>query len=418
MIGDPASQIESKPGGSSKRNNIPWPLGVTAGCMTLCVVVLVFASVPDQTALDLAVVAAVVPAIVYSWLILRLDRYEAEPRRVIVGTFFWGAVGAILFSVIAELIFAGLLVTTIGPEATSALTLVVGAPLIEEFFKGIAILVLLWRFRDEFDNVLDGLVYGALIGLGFAMTENILYFGAAYIEDGASGLGELFVARSIVDGFGHAAYTATFGAAVGWARTRYDQRRGIVAIPLLAFVLAVVQHMLWNGGALLLSGVQGEDATVFSVVLIEAPLFLLPALVVLFLIARAASRRERDILRQELADEVDHGVLTPAEYELLITDDLRQATLLQAKEQGGKPLVQRVRRFYQVAAELAFREHRLRRGERPRRGQDTPDEVYRTELALVREELAAVGLLEGAASPLALGAAPGGDPPSERQWSE
>src|SRR5262245_6392700 len=142
--------------------------------ITLCVVLIVAGSIPDETALALSVVAAVVPALAYSWLVLRLDRYEAEPRRVIVGAFGWGAVGAVFFSVIAELIFSGILATTIGPDASSVLTVAVGAPLIEEFFKGVGILILVRRFRDEFDNVLDGLVYGALIGLGFAMTENIL----------------------------------------------------------------------------------------------------------------------------------------------------------------------------------------------------------------------------------------------------
>jgi RsiW-degrading membrane proteinase PrsW (M82 family) len=396
-----SSATAGPPSGEPHHGSLPWWFWVVAGGMTLCVVGLVFASVPDQAALDLAVVAAIGPAIFYSWIVLRLDYYEAEPRRVILLTFGWGAVGAIFFSVIAELIFAGLLATTISPEATSALTIAVGAPLIEEFFKGVAILVLLRIVRDEFDSVLDGMVYGALIGLGFAMTENVLYFGAAYVEEGVSGLGQLWVVRSVIDGFGHAAYTATFGAAVGWARVRYGQRRGIVAVPVIGFVLAVVQHMLWNGGALLLAGVQGEDATIWSVVLIEAPLFLLPALIVLFLIARAAGRREHAILVEELAGEVELGTLTPAEYDLLTSHDLRRTKLRQAKERGDKSLEKRLRRYYQVAAELSFRKHHLRRGERPRHGQRSPDERYRAELALLRAELAAVGLLAVPATPAA-----------------
>jgi RsiW-degrading membrane proteinase PrsW (M82 family) len=373
--------------------------GTRQGCiyavavvMTLCVALLVTGSIPDETALALSVVAAVVPALVYSWIVLRLDRYEAEPRRVIVGTFGWGAVGAIFFSVIAELIFAGFLVTTIGPEAGSILTVAVGAPLIEEFFKGVGILFLVRRFREEFDNVLDGLVYGALIGLGFAMTENILYFGAAYAEGGLRDFGELFVARSVIDGFGHAVYTGTFGAAVGWAREQPDRGRGLVAVPVIGYVLAVVQHMLWNGGSIVILGLEGEDATIWSVVLLLAPLFLLPALVVLYLIARGASQRELEILREELAGEVDHGVLTPAEYEQLTSDAQRKAVLREAKERGGKPLARKVRRYYQVAAELAFRKYHLRRGESPKPGQHAPDELYRAELAVLRDELTAAGL--------------------------
>ena len=391
MSVDPSSMAAPPPGGS-RQGSIPWPLAAIAVGMTLCVFLLLVTSIPDQEAFDLAVVAAVVPAFAYSWLVLRLDRYEAEPRRVILGTFGWGAVGAVFFSVIAHLIFAGILTTTVGPEATSVLTVVVGAPLIEEFFKGVAILVLLRRFREEFDNVLDGLVYGALIGLGFAMTENILYFGAAYIEGGIRGLGELFVVRSVINGFGHALYTGTFGAAVGWARGRYGARRGRVAVPAVGFALAVVQHMLWNGGTIVIVGLQGDDATLWSVVLVEAPLFVLPALVILFLIARTSGQRELAILRDELAGEVDRGTLTRAEYDLLTSGPRRRATLHEAKLRGGKPLEKRLRRYYQVAAELAFRTYHLSRGERPKPGQRSPDDLYRAELAALRGELAAAGL--------------------------
>ena len=380
-------------GDSSKHGTRRGILSAAAVVMILCVALIIAGSIPDETALALSAVAAVVPALAYSWVVLRLDRYEAEPWRVIVGTFGWGAVGAILFSLIAELIFAGILVTTIGPEASSVLTVAVGAPLIEEFFKGVAILVLLRRFREEFDNVLDGLVYGALIGLGFAMTENILYFGAAYAEGGLRDFGELFVVRSVIDGFGHAAYTGTFGAAVGWARSRYDRGRGLVAVPVAGSGLAVVQHMLWNGGSIVIVGLQGEDATIWSVVLVMAPLFVLPALVVLYRIARAAGRRELAVLREELAGEVEQGALTPAEYDLLTSDRPRTTMLRTARDLGGKPLEQKLRRYYQVAAELAFRTYHLRRGEPPKPGQHAPDEIYRAELAALRTELAEFGLI-------------------------
>jgi RsiW-degrading membrane proteinase PrsW (M82 family) len=41
-----------------------------------------------------------------------------------------------------------------------------------------------WR-RFAFDGVLDGLVYAGMVGLGFAFTENILYYSRAALE-GAS----------------------------------------------------------------------------------------------------------------------------------------------------------------------------------------------------------------------------------------
>ncbi|HEY8447556.1 MAG TPA: PrsW family glutamic-type intramembrane protease [Thermomicrobiales bacterium] len=371
--------------------------GIATAVMILCVMFLVIASIPDPVALVLCVVAAVVPAAVYSWLVLRLDRYEAEPRRAILSAFGWGAVGAVLFSALAELVFAGVLSTTVGPDAADFLTVAIGAPVIEEAFKGGALLIILWFFRREFDNVLDGLVYGALIGLGFAMTENIFYFGEAYREDGAAGLGELFVARAVVSGLGHAQYTGTTGAAIGWARSRYGRGVGQYVAPVAGYVLAVLQHFLWNTGAVVIAGLKGEDLSAISLVLLMAPFFILPAVIVLYLVARTASRRELQIMREMLHDEAARGVLTPAEYQVLTTDKLRKAALTEAERRGGKALERRLRRFFQVAADLAFRRYHLRRGELLKPGQQAPDDRYREELAALRAELAAAGLTIGAA---------------------
>jgi protease PrsW len=324
---------------------------------------------------------------------------------VIALAFGWGAVGAVLFSVVAEVVFDGIVVTAVGKDAGTLLTIGIGAPIIEEFFKGIALLALLWFYREEFDNVLDGLVYGALIGLGFAMTENILYFGQAYLEHGARALAELFVVRAVIDGFGHAAYTGTTGAAVGWARSRYHQGAARFVVPIAGYGLAVFQHFLWNTGLIVIAGIQGEDASIWSVVLIEAPLFAFPALVVLYLIARTAGKRELAILKEQLAPEVDRGVLTEGEYETLTNDALRKQTLAAAKRRGGRPLVEKQRRFFQAAAELAFRKYHLSRGELPKPGQHSPEDDYRAELAHLRGELAAAGLAPGGGSPAAAAAA-------------
>jgi RsiW-degrading membrane proteinase PrsW (M82 family) len=367
-------------------------LGIVVFVAVACVVFLVAASVWDPVALPLSVGAAVVPALFYSWIVLSLDKYEKEPRRAIIAAFAWGAVGAVLFSLIAEIIFDQILITSVGEDGASFLSIAIGAPFIEEFFKGIALLVLLWFFRREFDNVLDGLVYGALIGLGFAMTENILYFGQAYFDDGARGLGQLFIVRAVIDGFGHAQYTGTTGAALGWARSRYHRGMGRIVVPFLGFGLAVFQHFLWNTGLIVIAGIQGGDASIWSVVLIEAPLFTFPSLLVLYLIARTSSRRELQILRDQLAPEVHYGVLTPDEYRTLTTEPLRREALRTAKLRGGRPLQQTLQHFFQTAAELAFRKYHLSRGEYPKPGQQAPEDAYRAELAHLREELTAGGI--------------------------
>lgn len=389
--GQPTWRAAALPGRQTAPRS-PWgrrlavgSLGCATLVVTACVVFLVVASVPDPAALGLSVAAAVVPASIYSFLVLRLDRYEAEPTRLLLGAFGWGAIGAIFFSIVVGLVFQALLQTAVNPDAGSALSAVIGAPLIEETFKGVAVLAILLVVRHELDNALDGLVYGALVGLGFAMTENVLYFGAEYLNEGFDDLGRLFIARAVIGGFGHAAYTGTFGAAIGWARSQY--RRGVwrFVVPLIGWALAVIQHMLWNGGAVVIAALQGDDANVITVVLIEGLLFIVPAVAVLLVIARIASRRELAVIREQLADEVTRGVLTPADHAMLGDPALRRAAAATARRDGPERRRQH-HRFVQVAAELAFRKHHLSRGEPLKPGQHAPEDAYRTELVALRRE--------------------------------
>lgn len=372
-----------------RRRLLRGTLGLAFLVMTLLVILIVAASVWDPVALPLSVIAAVAAAVFYSWLVLRLDRYEREPRRVLIAAFAWGAIGAVFFSLIIELVSGGILIAAVGKDAGTILTLGVGAPIIEETCKALALIGLLIWARDEFDNVLDGLVYGALIGLGFAMTENILYFGSAYIDEGLTAFGALFAVRAVIDGFGHALYTGTTGAAMGWARERHRRGKLRFIVPVIGLCLAIFQHFLWNTGLIVIASMQGEDVSAFKVALIEAPLFLLPALVILFLIARVSSRRELEIMKTYLSTEVVNGVITPEEYATVI-DNNRRALALRAAECRGRNLRALQQRFFQVAAELAFRKYHLSRGERPKPGQRAPEDAYRDELILLRSKLTGV----------------------------
>lgn len=383
-----ASERLPRPAGPWRRRLTRFSVGAGILGLTACTVLLIAAALEfNWLALAIASVAAIVPAVIYSLLVLRLDRYEREPARAVLAAFGWGAVAAVLLAVILEAITGSVLIFAVGQDAANLLNSVVGAPLIEETTKGIALLALLWWFGDEFDNVLDGLVYGALIGLGFAMTENILYLGSEYIDGGARALGELFVIRVILDGFGHAVYTATTGAAVGWSRSQYRRGIGRFIVPMLGWSLAVLQHFLWNGSLFLVSGLLGKDASLWHVVLIQAPLFTFAPLLVLWLIARVAGRRELEILRTQLAPEVAWGVLTPDEYATLTDPERRRQATISARSRGGRPLRAKQRRFFDVASDLAFRKYHLSRGERPKPNQHAPEDAYRAELAHLRAEL-------------------------------
>src|SRR5215218_9740426 len=352
------------------------------------VVLLVVAAVPDRLGLLLSVTAASIPALIYATIVLRLDRYEIEPLRAVLACFAWGAVGAILFSLATGLLFQFAIAEALGAEAAEVASVVIGAPLVEESFKGIAVLAVLIFARDEIDSTLDGLVYGALIGVGFAMTENILYFGQAYLEGGLGEFGTLVLGRAVLGGLGHPAYTAITGAAIGWSRGRHGRGIARVIVPILGWALAVALHVAWNGGLVLTSVLMDQDAGLLKLVAIQTAIVIVPAVLVLYAIARMSARHELKILREELRAEVERGTITHAEYEAIVDAKERQRALASARARGGRALRRRQQAFFNTAADLAFRNHHRHQGELSKPSQTTRDDTDRERLFALRSELA------------------------------
>lgn len=354
----------------------------------LCNLLIIINSVPDFRAFWLGLLAAVLPALLYAALILAFDRYEPEPWRNLLGAFGWGALVATLFSIVFGALADDILKAVWGDDLGGQLTLFVGLPLIEETFKGLALLALLFLFRGEFDGILDGLVYGALIGLGFAMTENILYLGQAYLDGGLGGLGQLFLAREVFGGLGHALYTGTIGAAVGWARLRYGRGWSRLVVPLTGWALAVLQHSLWNASPRTLAPLRADLHPTLAAAL-QTVFFITPGLAILTLIAVRSLRTESRLMREHLDDEVARGVLTREEFDLLTHERRHQTALLAAFRDGGFRRWSLQQRFFQAAAELALCKEHERQGE-PQAPEifGSPDDEFRERLQTLRAELA------------------------------
>jgi hypothetical protein len=84
--------------------------------------------------------------------------------------------------------------------------------------------------------------------MGFAFTENVVYLTFAVLQGGPQGLMQAVYIRALLGGFNHAAFTATTGAALGYAWTR-PALRGRWLIPALGLALAILQHVVWNAVA-------------------------------------------------------------------------------------------------------------------------------------------------------------------------
>jgi protease PrsW len=97
-----------------------------------------------------AVPLAFIPAFLFSWFIYWLDRYEKEPRWLLIMAFVWGGfvavIGAIIGSIILDVGFTAVLQDeTLAEVASGSIT----APFVEEFWKGLAVLAVVLIFRKE-----------------------------------------------------------------------------------------------------------------------------------------------------------------------------------------------------------------------------------------------------------------------------
>ncbi|HEX3641046.1 MAG TPA: PrsW family glutamic-type intramembrane protease, partial [Ktedonobacteraceae bacterium] len=179
-----------------------------------------------------------IPAISINLLVNFMDRFKREPWFLRLAAFLWGAIIAIPPAVFVEQFIDGIISNWWGAYPNIALhSFLQGldAGVTEETVKGLGLLLLFIVLRDEFDNVTDGIVYGALIGAGFAMVENVVNF-----VNPRDLLG-LIVGRIVLGWFCHSTFTVCFGAALGYIRHTRVRWQHIV-IPLLGYLLAVGLH--------------------------------------------------------------------------------------------------------------------------------------------------------------------------------
>jgi RsiW-degrading membrane proteinase PrsW (M82 family) len=292
---------------------------------------------------------AVVPVPFYVMLALWLDRYEAEPPRVLARTFVWGATVAICMAMLVNSYAEGLVGSAFGDHAASLFGAVVSAPVVEELAKGLALLILYRGMVDEFDGVVDGVVYAAMVGLGFAMVENVQYYGSALAEGEHSSV-VTFVVRGMMAPFAHPFFTSMIGIGLGVARE--DPHRGRRHVPpLIGLGAAMALHSLWNL-------VTSDDRWFLGAYV----LVMVPAFVGVLALVNLSLRREGSVVREHLAALASAGEIAPEELERLARVRDRLAATWRAWRRGGAQAWRARRDFHQAASELAFHRWRVGRG--------------------------------------------------------
>jgi RsiW-degrading membrane proteinase PrsW (M82 family) len=289
-----------------------------------------------------------IPMFFFAFFIYWLDRYEKEPKALLTTVFFWGVIvaagGAFIINTVMGMgvfLFTG---SELATEWTSGSLI---APVVEETLKGLAVLVVFFIFRREFDSILDGIIYAAIVALGFAAAENTYYiYSYGYLENGWTGFWVLVLVRVMLVGLQHPFYTAFIG--IGLALSRLNKNIAIVLLaPLLGWCIAVLTHAFHNTLLTVIPGLGGMAVEV---------LFDWSGWIAMAGFAAWALWHEGAYLKKHLSEEVTLGTISSPQYQTAISS-LNQ-TMAAINSLFSRKYASTVN-FYQLCGELAHKKEQV-----------------------------------------------------------
>ncbi|WP_459384938.1 PrsW family intramembrane metalloprotease [Arthrobacter humicola] len=344
----PAGPAGGSPGWKNGRGSGVFGLVMAGGFLAVLCLFLVVPFLLERTGITgfaIGFVASLVPLGTVLLTVRFIDRWEPEPKPLLLFAFAWGAVVSIAVTMLIQPYFSLVAGPASGLDYTT-FAVTVQAPVVEEFAKSLGLLLLVLFAPKHFNGPVDGVVFAFTIAAGFAFTENILYFGRAIAEssDPGTDLAVVFFLRGVLSPFAHAIFTGTTGLVMGFAA-----RRGNTGLSVLAFFVGLVPAMLlhsaWNS--------MGRDF-LGQYVMVQVPIFLLAVLVIVLL--RVAERR---LTRQRLTEYAAAGWFTAAEVDMLATAAGRRSALRWARSTGRGV---QMKALLDAATQLALTRQRILSG--------------------------------------------------------
>ncbi|MGV8884032.1 MAG: PrsW family intramembrane metalloprotease [Microbacteriaceae bacterium] len=326
-------------------------------------------------AVGFAGIMALIPLAIVLLGVSWIDRWEPEPRGILVFGFMWGAAASVAVALIVGMGVDVMIDALGGPgPGYEFFGAAIQAPVVEEGAKGLGLLLIFWFARKHFDSPVDGVVYAAWIAGGFAFTENILYFGVQ-MNQAPEGLFSILLMRGIMSPFAHVMFTAATGILLGVAA-----HRGSKGATVLWFVgglsIAIALHALWNG-ALFFVG----DYFFGYYAVVQFPLFVGAIIVVVFL-----RKKEAKLTHDRLSEYAAVGWFKPDEVNALATGAGRRQAMAWARPRGLAPVM---RSYTRDATRLAFTRQRLITG-RARVGAEADEAALLASIVATRAHLHAV----------------------------
>ena len=201
-----------------------------------------------QVALNPEIIAltvlSAIPALGLAWYVWRTDATTNEPLGMLGVTFLLGVLFAMFAAFVNTVVAVWFPVAELGLLGAPLFFFVVVGP-VEEAVKLLAVRLYAYR-KPPFDSVVDGAVYGAVAGLGFATIENLIYITSGIGNSGEVMLlgtaGSITAVRALA-GPGHVIYSAIAGYYLGLAKFNRRNRGPIVVKGLL---IAAAVHATYN----------------------------------------------------------------------------------------------------------------------------------------------------------------------------
>ncbi len=212
------------------------------------------------------------------------DYRKREPLRLMFSFFLWGMLAGLM--VIGLNSISG---TLFGLAGLGAISTILLAPILEEFFKGSGLALL--SENQEYNYIEDGIVFGFTIGMGFAFIENWIYLLDNPMGSDIGGWLSVFFLRAIIFSANHGFFTAITGIAIGYLIERKFQAPALgllIGIPLAAFF-----HGMHNSGDAIITLLGGGGAFIYFCFLV--PLFDYGGFVIIVLLfIRSVLRKKGD----------------------------------------------------------------------------------------------------------------------------
>jgi RsiW-degrading membrane proteinase PrsW (M82 family) len=193
--------------------------------------------------IDLAVISiiSVLPPLAYLLWLRRADRYEPDDLNDLFKALLAGAtIGVFGGAVLTLLLLLPFSLFYMSESSSTLLIAILLAPIAEELVKAICVML----FKRKLNRLESGIIYGAAIGFGFAIVENVLY-GFTSTTEGLLMAVFLVCVRSLTAAFAHGSFTAVTGYGIArWVREGTNERTW-----LKYYALAVVLHGFFNAVA-------------------------------------------------------------------------------------------------------------------------------------------------------------------------